>query len=518
MNRKRLTLTAEDAVILTAGAATATDRTLRGLALPYGAPGRTSAGLVKASKGRITWAGDLRRIKVLAGHNREKPVGYLTLLTEDDEGLHAEMHMASTADGEVALLEAREGTRDAISVELENVELSDDGDIISAELVAVALLPLPAFSDARIAAEDTEQPAEVVIREPEDSGDDDDDDEDTDEDNQEDAVTPTTAPPVQAARAPAELAASRGKNRARTMTLEMATAQVAAKFRESDRSATALNAALADITPVTTNWAAVQPYQWVGELWTPTFLDLPWNNAVSKGTLTAMKIVGFKRLPPDPVIQPYAGNKAPIPTDGKLQFGPVDVTAVRHAVGADFDRIFLDFGDESVITTWLQLVSQSYAKVLDDAIGAAVLAEATDGGNAPDFISGVSLAAQTLKKAGARASWIAVAADIYADFLNIKTADAPWWLTGSSSVSLGDQTANINSLPNIFESEEIPDGTIVAGDKRAVTQYTPRGNPFTVRAVDLPKGGLDVAVFGYSAELVNDPKGIVSVTVGAVTP
>lgn len=507
MKRRRLTLVAAVAT------PTETDRVLTGLALPFGEPGRTSAGLVRAKAGAVRWAADLRKLKIFDGHDRTRPIGYVTSLEETPEGLRASFRLADTPDGNSALQAALEGVKDAVSVELEDVTIDDDDTIVSAELVGIALLAMPAFSSARLAAEDTPDP------------DPDADDEDTDDDNpqEDDVPAPSEAPEVQAARAPAELAASRGHRRVKTLTLEQASAQVAAKFRDSDRSAASLNAALADITPVTTNWAAVQPYQWVDELWTPTYQQLDWANAVSSGVLTAMKIVGWKRLPPDPEILPYAGNKAAIPTDGKLQFGPEEVTAVRHAVGADFDRIFLDFGNESVITTWLRLVSESYARVLDDLIGTAVLGAATDAGTAADMISGVTLAARKLKRVGARVSWVAVASDLYEDFLAIKSADAPWWLASSSSVDIGggedaNGSASINSLPRIFESPALDDGTIVAGDKRAVTQYTPRGNPFTVRAVDLPKGGLDVAVFGYSAELVNDPLGIAKVTVGPVVP
>jgi hypothetical protein len=241
---------------------------------------------------------------------------------------------------------------------------------------------------------------------------------------------------------------------------------------------------------------------------------LDWVNAVSTGVLTNMKIAGWKRTS-GPTIQPYAGNKAPIPTDGTLAFGPVTVDAVRHAVGADFDRMWVDFNDESIINTWLRLVIRSYADVLDDALAATILAEATDGGTAPDLIAAVTLAAQTLKLAGATVSYIAVSADLFGDLLNISAATAPWWLAQSSSVSLAGQTGNVNDL-RIFESADLPAGTVVAGDRRAVTHYQPRGNPFTVRAVDLAKGGIDAAVFGYSADLVNDPLGVVKVTVVTV--
>ena len=506
----RLTLVAQAALIeAAAGPDDIDDRVLRGLALPYGADGRTSAGLVRASAGRVTWAPELRRIKVFAGHNRDKPIGYVTALTEDDQGLHVEFRLANTPDGNRALLEAREGTRDAISVELESVELADDGEVLAAELAGLALVPLPAFSDARIAAQAT--PTDPVVVDEDDSDDQDDDTDDEQEGTVPAGSTTTQATPgTQAARAPAALMAAR--TRPRTLTLDAAMQQVSAQYVEGGRTAAALTAALANITPVSTGSAALAPPQWLGELWTPEYAALDWANAVSTGVLTSMSLTGWKRIPPGPVISPYAGNKAPIPSDGTLGFGPVTVAAHRHAVGADFDRIWLDFGDESVMNTWLRLVTQDYAKKLDAAIGALVLAEATDAGTAANVIAAVSLAAQTLKLAGAAVNWIAIAADLYAEYLSIKTADAPWWLASSSSVDLSGQSANVNNL-RIFESPALADGTVVAGDRRAVTQYTPRGNPFTVRAVDLANGGIDAGVFGYSAELVNDPLGIVTVSV-----
>jgi hypothetical protein len=495
---RRLQLVAADAVVQAAtGTPAATDRTLRGLVLPYAADGRTSAGRVRASAGRVHWAPELRRIKVFVGHDRTRPVGYVTALRETAEGLTAELHIAATPDGDAALLEAREGTRDALSVELEDVELDDDGELITAELAAVALVPLPAFSDARIAAE-----------------------RDDDQDDDDQAPPARSAPPAGPAdRRSSSFTAARppaGRRRQPgAITLDAAAAQLSAAYVDGNRTAAALNAALANITPTSTTSAATNPVQWLGELWTPEYAALDWAQAVSSATLTGMRLTGWKRLPAGPKISPYAGDKAPIPTDGTLGFEPVNLLAHRHAVGADFDRIWLDFGDESVMNTWLRLVAQDYAKKLDAAIGALVIAEATDGGAAADVIAAVSLASQTLKLAGAKTNWIALATDLYAAYLGITSAEAPWWLAQSSAVDLSGTAASVNNL-NIFESPAVPAGTVVAGDRRAVTQYTPRGNPFTVRAVDLANGGIDAGVFGYSAEIVNDPLGVVSVTVTAV--
>jgi hypothetical protein len=230
-----------------------------------------------------------------------------------------------------------------------------------------------------------------------------------------------------------------------------------------------------------------------------------------------MRLTGWKRRPPSPQISPYAGDKAPIPTDGNLGFEPVNLLAQRMAVGADFDRIWLDFGDESVINTWLKLVTQDYAKKLDAAIGTAILAEATDGGEAATAVGAIKQAAKALRDVGASVSWIALAADVMAEYLDIPTAEAPWWLAQSSNVDLSGESATVNNL-RVFESPALPLGTVTAGDRRAATQYTPSGDPFKVRALEIEHGGIDVGVFGYHAELVNDPLGVVTVTVTPALP
>lgn len=325
----------------------------------------------------------------------------------------------------------------------------------------------------------------------------------------------------------ASLNAGRVTTQPRTMSFEQACSQIAASYAQSDRSAASLNAALADVTVATTTSGVKDPYQWLGEVWTPEYQQLNWSQAAQRATLTNMTITGWKRTltttntatPPvttktRPEIASYAGGKAEIPTSGTLAYQPVTVNAHRHAVGADFDRIWTDFNDNSIIETWLRLVNQSYAEQLDTAVGTLVLSEATDGGTATTLVKAVKLASKTLKLAGATTNWIAISDDLFEELMDITADAAPWWLTKAAEISLRDETAAVNGL-SIFASPVVPDGTVLAGDRRAVTQYLPSGNPYTVRAVDLAHGGLDVAVFGYSAELVNDPLGIVSVVVDA---
>src|SRR3954470_10816340 len=100
--------------------AAADSRVLAGVALPYGIPGRTSAGSVTVDAGAVAVPPDLRRIKLFRDHGRSTPVGYTTAADDTAEALRMTFHAAATPDGDTALLEAAEGIRDCLSVELDD--------------------------------------------------------------------------------------------------------------------------------------------------------------------------------------------------------------------------------------------------------------------------------------------------------------------------------------------------------------------------------------------------------------
>ena len=127
-------------------------RTIAGLALPYGPVGRTNAGPVSIRAGAVRVPTDLRRVKLFREHGRTTPVGYALTAVSAADGLSMTFRAAGTPDGDTALLEAAEGVRDALSVELDNVTLDAAGVVTAADLTAVALTSIPAFADARIVA------------------------------------------------------------------------------------------------------------------------------------------------------------------------------------------------------------------------------------------------------------------------------------------------------------------------------------------------------------------------------
>lgn len=486
-------------------------RTITGLALPFGKVGRTSAGPVSVAAGAITLPADLRRCKLFREHGRTSPVGYALTATETAAGLTMSFRAAATPDGDTALLEASEGVRDALSVELDNVVMDKGGKVTKADLSAVALTSIPAFADARLVATDTD-PGSVTGGPDPDPDAADDDDDSTDDSTTEGQPVPNPSTPA----AGAPVGAAMARRRRGGLSLDAAMARVVAKVAGAT-DASAINAALADITPAadTSDGAFIRP-QWIDELWTPVDTRRPYANSVTPGTLTGMKVYGWKWLT-RPVVGPYAGNKTAVPS-GPVTFGPAEASAVRHAGGWDVDNIFVYLGDASLLRAILDAATQDYAMKQEASISAAIQADATAAA-ADDFVGGLSTIANTLATAGARPSFIGLAADIWADYLNLSASEAPWWLSSSTASSL-DLTAGTSAAQDlrVFLDPNLPAQHMVGGDRRAVTFYQPRGNPFRVQAVNVPNGGVDIGVFGFSATLVNDSRGLVDVTVGTVVP
>lgn len=498
--------------------ATAADRTIAGIACPFGEVGHTSAGPVTVTAGAIRVPSNLRSVKLFREHGRTHPLGYATTATETAEGLRMSFHAAATPDGDAALVEASEGVRDALSVELDNVAIDADGRVTSADLTGVALTSVPAFPGARLVASQATG---------EDNDDDDDDgapDQDAENSDADGAAAGAQEGGTVVVNAPAggtgagapAVGASRvraGRTRARGLSLDAAMRRVVRQVGSSPDAA-ALNAALSDITPPndTSDGAFIRP-QWIDELWTPIDLRRPYANSIQTGVLTGMKVLGWK-WGTRPVVGPYAGNKAPIPS-GPVTFGPAEADAYRHAGGWDVDRIFIDLGDASILSSILSAAAQDYALKLEATIGDLLLTEATPAA-AEDLPSALAVIGSTLGAAGARPSFVSMSADLWAGYLNLSTSDAPWWLTSgnTSSPDVVDGTTTPLGL-RIFTDPGLPAGTVLGGDRRAATHYEPRGNPFRVQAVNIPNGGVDIGVFGYAADLVNDSRGLVAVTVTA---
>ena len=463
-------------------ATSATDRTVSGLALPYGEPGRTSLGVLTVRRGAVSLPVPINRVKLFTEHGRAVPVGYAVAADDTPAGLVMTFRLAATPAGDAALLEATEHVRDALSVELSELDI-DRGVIVAGNLDAVALTALPAYPSARLAAAAIEPEEPMSTPEP--------------------ALAATleviAAAPTVTFAAPAPARAS-----ARTMSRLDAAAAIA-RVMTGARDAAQVNAALTDIVPADDAGAGYIRPQWVDELWTPRYADLFLANAVNHDTLTGSPVKGW-RWKIYPQVGPYAGNKAPIPSN-KAQTEPAEENIYRLAGGWDVDRIYTDF-NTGMIDSLLTAASFDLALKVEVAIGNAVTVAAADVAPAgPGPIAAITAAAGAVLGAGAPVTFIGVAPDVFAALLEIPAAAMPAWLAGSLSLATG--TGDLGGL-GFGMSTGLAAGVVIAGNRNAMTHYdTPN---IVVQAVNIPNGGIDVGLFYYGADLVHSAKGLAQST------
>lgn len=137
-------------------------RTISGLAVPYGPVGNSSAGAITFSQGSLTIPESVGRVKLLLQHDPERVIGYATKLEDRPDGLWAEFAVPASDEGDKALSEAADGRRDGLSV---GVMLNEDvlGEVVdkwmsgdttptaaAGELLEISQVSLPAFRDSRI--------------------------------------------------------------------------------------------------------------------------------------------------------------------------------------------------------------------------------------------------------------------------------------------------------------------------------------------------------------------------------
>jgi phage head maturation protease len=135
-------------------AASVETRTIRGLVVPFGKSGNTSAGPVRFEFGAF---GDIDPSEIVLNmeHDRTRPLGrgIGDSLEVSPAGISMAFKIAPTGAGNDALVEASEGLRPAFSIEANVNEYTIEKGVMvvsSAKLEAVAHVTNPAFKDAQI--------------------------------------------------------------------------------------------------------------------------------------------------------------------------------------------------------------------------------------------------------------------------------------------------------------------------------------------------------------------------------
>lgn len=521
----RLTFAAD----LTAGTAA---RTIAGMAAPWGVPGYTSAGRLTLMADSLTLPADLSAVKLMDYHQQPPAaIGFCTGATSTDAGLSMSFQLGTTPACTLALTEAAEGLRDGLSVELVDVVLDNQDQVISALVTGVALVPVPAFAPARVTQvaashnppatperntttmpEPTAAPeataaegdtATILVTGPLAPAADAPPAADTP------AAAAAQAPQVAAslhrpAQAPAGLTAVHGHG---TSAHSRADVTAALQRVMHGVSRPELEAALSDIV-ATDTFGIVGQDSYVGQLWSANTFTRRFVPLLRPGSLTSWKVTGWRWVT-KPEVDDYAGDKAPIPS-GAVEVEPADTTAARLAGGHDLDRKFRDFGDTEFLDAYMAAMTESYARKSDAKAAAFIAASATVG--TPTASGGTVLDAAVLAAA---------------ELEDITDGGSPdYFIVGRSDMlSLADITENEKlaylALFGVdltkFVKSNLPAfaGKVVAGMKNAGTFYELPGSPIRVEALDIAKGGIDEALFGYWATLLHDSNGIVSSVITA---
>ncbi len=484
------------ATLATASADTG-KRTITGIAACFNQRAGASTGALIFAPGSLNFGGDLRRVKLCLDHDYTKAVGYATSVEMDDAELRMSFYLPETPAGDEALASAKAGIRDGLSV---GAYIEPDGaeydyktetlTIHNATVREVSLTAVPAIDSARVTHVENslhDRKETTPMEQPE---------------------TPTVeaaapaAPPVVATapRAPRTVAEA---------------AAMVTRMTMDGASANAIRAALTDITPANDPaGATLKKDSWIGELWEARRTDRPLIDAIGVSPLPhSTKIKGW-RWKTRPTVDTYAGNKAEIPSSTVLT-EEIEVAPKRIAGGWDIDRIYVDLGDSQMIEALWRGALEDYLAKTEAAVSKDLQAAATEvAGKPATALDALTAMGTTAGKLGTRIDFIAFGADKWGELLDKPADEMPWWVTRGDSIKLDTASGTVNGL-RLFMDPSLPAGSILGGDKRAVTFYeeTP---PVRVNAIDLPRGGVDLALFGYHAMIVHDAKALLKVTTAGV--
>lgn len=500
-------------------------RTLTYRLLPFGEPGHTSSGLITAAKGAVT----LPDGPVVANleHDPTRPIAWLTA-SETDEEIMATVKVAQTTAGDDLLVEAREGLRTGISVEISDSVIRA-GRLISGALTGAGFVTSPAFPSAQLIAADAgdlpdtlEVNGATYVRQdatptPDDTA-------------SPDSAAPaagsenTVTAPVTAATAPAAapegLTASTLTKAAKPRDIDEAAGLLAAAFKAGgDR---ALTAALVDITHDDGDndgdglGEITATPDWLGQVWEDAPYERIYIPLITGGTLTNWSASGY-RFTTKPTVAKYTGNKAAVPSTG-LAAERVSYGVQRWANAADIDRRYVDFSDQEIIAAFIRANVESYKEVTDLDTLAELLAaaDAVVPGTVPvgvnPAVAAVADGALALLADHLRPSAAIVGADLYRDILLTPKDKITEFLSESFGLE-GGSTAGFRIVPSA-ETDMLSQVVVLDGRTVQLREFG-GGTPVRVQAENIGNAGVDVAVFGYTSFRVLRDGGVRQLDLGA---
>lgn len=265
--------------------------------------------------------------------------------------------------------------------------------------------------------------------------------------------------------------------------------------------------------------ADTQVPQAVQELWKRRPYERRFTPLFNAAALTSMKVVGWRWLV-EPVVAAYTGNNAEIPSNAGVDTEPVTADAQRIAGGHKLDRRFRDFPDQGVVESYFRVMTESYARVSDQAALSAATAGATASSptssalGQPKALAGIIDGAIGVINSENTPSFAVVDIALWRDLM-LQSKDN---ILGYVSASLGLENGELAGFKIIpAPTAAVGAGKVLVGAKEAMTVYELPGVPIRVEGLDPHHGAFDPALFGYYATIVNNAAALQLVTVTGYT-
>jgi HK97 family phage prohead protease/HK97 family phage major capsid protein len=363
-------------------AADAESRIIAGRIVSWNAEGNTSAGRTMFEKDSIKMS---KNTKLVLQHDVTRPLGKLVSFEQDDQGIIAEFKIAKTTAGNDALEEAATGLRSDFSVGVDVEEWNNKDGVMAisaSNLIEVSLVTdgaIPGAEVAKVAAVDNEvsEPTQEEIPS-------------TTEGEQ---VSDTTVPEVASAAETVE--AARVEVKAATApyistTVRNPIVDKASYLEHSVRAKLGSEesrmyvAAAAD----TTDNAGLVPTRQLTEVINGiSNADRPIIDSISRGALPdAGMTFEIPKITVAPTVAVASEGGAPSETDMNSAF--VSVSVKKFIGRQTFSLELLDRSSPAFFAELVRQMEFAYAKATDVAVGTALIAGGTDGGNRAALTTG----------------------------------------------------------------------------------------------------------------------------------
>lgn len=549
-------------------------RMLGGTVLRYGETGRTSVGPLVVDPGSLHFPADLTAVPMTRDHDQPYVIrGRLALVDDNAERIYVVTRPDDGPAGDAAIEEAQRRVRAAFSFDVTNAVV-DAGHLVYADVRAIGQVDEPAFNSARIdqiaatyhqGAPMTAQQlarlvalrAQLTLTQAEagelaqltalEAG----------------QVTPVTTPAPQtvpqtaaqtaapaapappaapastsavppaasstsapapaapAAPAPAgaiAAAAPGARPPAATTNPTSALRDFVRRLSDEARAGTGvaglhqvITAALKDVTQGGARGVGgdIEAPAWSRELWSGLQYKAKYSPLLASGDLTNWSGVGWRWVT-KPEMDDYAGDKKQIPSN-ELATEQSGYEAHRMATGHDLDRKFFDFpsaDNEAFVISYLEAVRESWAEKLDRKAEDYIIATAADAARTvPQGLGILPMTGYVIQGLDddrmGQASFVLVNSDDRLELLEIAALEVPAYL------------AMFHIKPEQWvASNRVPAGTVIAGVRQAAQLRTVKGSPIQVQAQNVPRGGVDLAAFGYYAIETHALLGIQQVRAG----